>query len=84
MQSAKDMEPCLYFDNKDTATQSILWLGISGTRLPKISPTESIDFEMTAYPVESGIQVVPLLRVEDALNNNKAYTFKEKIYINVT
>lgn len=78
------MEPCLYFDNKDTATQHVLWLGISGTRLPKIAPTQSIDFEMIAYPVESGIQVVPLLRVEDALNNNKAYTFKEKIYINVS
>lgn len=77
------MEPCLYFDNKDTATQSILWLGISGTRLPKLQPTESINFEMTAYPVETGIQVVPLLRIEDVLNHNKVYQFKEKIYINV-
>ena len=77
------MQPCLYFDNKDTATQSILWLGISGTKLPKIQPTQSISFEMTAYPVELGIQVVPLIRIEDLFNENKAYNFKEKIYINV-
>jgi len=82
--SDKDMEPCLYFDNKDTATQSILWLGISGTRLPKLQPTQSINFEMIAYPVECGIQVVPLLRLEDVLNNNKVYQFKEKIYVNVS
>lgn len=77
------MEPCLYFDNKDTATQSILWLGISGVRLSKLQPAQSIEFEMTAYPVETGIQVVPLLRIEDVLQN-RVYQFKEKIYVNVT
>lgn len=77
------MEPCLYFDNKDTSTQNILWLGTSGTVLGKIQPTQSINFEMTAYPVETGIQVVPLLKVEDILNDNKVYNFKEKIYVNV-
>lgn len=76
-----EMEPLLYFDNSAKG-QSLLWLGISGKSVGKLAPSQSVDVEMTAYPIKVGL--CPLARIkisEPTLRNN--YDFDEVAYVYV-
>ncbi|XP_015785866.1 trafficking protein particle complex subunit 13 [Tetranychus urticae] len=74
-----DIEPALIFDNKDEK-QAILWLGVSGKVLDRISPHQCYDFTLTAYPIDTGLQAIPKVKISDTLSKN-FYEFDEMAYV---
>lgn len=73
------MAPSLYFDNK-RENQNILWLGISGKFLKKLNSFDFIDFTLTAYPIDIGLQPIPKIRISDSISKNY-YDFEEIAYV---
>lgn len=74
-----DIEPALLFDNKDDK-QAILWLGVSGQLLDRISPFQCYDFTLTAYPIDTGLQAIPKVKINDILSKN-IYEFEDMAYV---
>lgn len=73
------MVPCLHLEHSQPQ-RSILWLGISGKVLGNLKPMESIDFPLTAFPVQEGIQPIPKIRISDVVLKNN-YDFEEIAYV---
>jgi len=71
--------PSLFFENKNE-NQNILWLGISGQTLKKLNSFDFIDFTLTAYPIEGGLQPIPQIRIYDNISK-KNYDFDEITYV---
>lgn len=77
--SDTDLELYIYFDNlaKD---QSILWLGISGRSLGILTSGASIDVNLTAYPIRTGLSAIPPLKITDACSKSD-YNYEEIAYV---
>jgi len=76
-----EMEPLLFFDNL-AKNQSILWLGISGASLGKLSPGQSLEVVLTAYPVKTGLCPIPCLKLSES-NLRNTFPFDEPAFVYV-
>ncbi|XP_074602253.1 trafficking protein particle complex subunit 13 [Brevipalpus obovatus] len=75
------VEPAVHFDNK-SENQPILWLGVSGKTTKKINPFEFQDFQLTAYPVKTGLHPIAKIIVNDVISRT-TYEFSELPCVNV-
>lgn len=67
------------FNNK-APNQTILWLGIAGQSLGVLNPLETVDFDMSAYPIRTGLQTIPCISVTE-VNTCNNYEFDEMAYV---
>lgn len=76
-----EMEPQLFFDNL-TKNQSILWLGVSGSSLGKLSPSSSVEVILTAYPIKTGLCSISSLKLSES-NLRNSFNFEEPAFVYV-
>ncbi|CAG2122825.1 unnamed protein product, partial [Medioppia subpectinata] len=61
----RTVEPILNFDNS-APNQPLLWLGLSGRSLGPLESSAFVDFELSVYPIETGIHCLPTIRIIDS------------------
>jgi hypothetical protein len=76
-----EMEPFLFYDNlaKD---QSILWLGLSGSSLGKLGPSQSVEVVLSGYPIKTGLCPIPCLKLSES-NLRNSFSFEEPAFVYV-
>lgn len=77
--SSRVIDPLLHFDNS-AQNQTLLWLGTSGRSLGLLDPSTSVNFKLSVYPIQRGIQCLPSIRILDSYLKND-YNFEEIAFV---
>jgi hypothetical protein len=75
----RTIEPQLNFDNFEL-NQSLLWLGLSGRSLGQLEPSNFVDFELSLYPIKTGMHSLPRIKISDSTLKND-YHFDEIAFV---
>jgi len=79
LNSGRTIEPQLNFDNFEL-NQSLLWLGLSGRSLGQLEPSSFVDFELSLYPIKTGMHCLPRIKISDSTLKND-YHFDEIAFV---